>query len=163
MSWLVLPLALRGLLLPMVLMLTACQPAPPQTRIQGKTMGTYYVVKFYSEQQPDLTALQQELDTELELINDLMSTYRPESELMRFNRQQTTEPVTLTPQTATVIAEAIRIGQHRIGLLVAVKRADRLAKTGPDTVVVDARRHHQNQHLQWLKLKLKKRRRRLQK
>ncbi|CAM5201997.1 FAD:protein FMN transferase [Alishewanella longhuensis] len=43
-------------------------------------MGTYYVVKFYTEQQPDLIALQQELDTELELINDLMSTYRPESE-----------------------------------------------------------------------------------
>lgn len=108
-------------LLPLLLLLlvVGCQPAQQATeyQLQGKTMGTYYVVKFYSEQQPDLTALQQELDTELELINDLMSTYRPESELMRFNRQQTTEPVTLTPQTATVIAEAIRIGQQSGGIL----------------------------------------------
>lgn len=108
-------------LLPLLLLLlvVGCQPAQQATeyQLQGKTMGTYYVVKFYSEQQPDLTALQQELDTELELINDLMSTYRPESELMRFNRQQTTEPVTLTPQTATVIAEALRIGQQSGGIL----------------------------------------------
>jgi thiamine biosynthesis lipoprotein len=107
-------------LLPLLFLLViGCQPAQQakEYQLQGKTMGTYYVVKFYSEQQPDLTALQQELDTELELINDLMSTYRPESELMRFNRQQTTEPVTLSPQTAKVIAEAIRIGQQSGGIL----------------------------------------------
>ena len=103
----------------LLLLVVGCQPAQQakEYQLQGKTMGTYYVVKFYSEQQPDLTALQQELDTELELINDLMSTYRPESELMRFNRQQSTEPVTLTPQTAKVIAEAIRIGQQSGGIL----------------------------------------------
>ena len=33
------------------------------------------------------------------------------------------------------------------GLLVAVKRADRLAKGCPNAVVIDARRHHQHQHL----------------
>ncbi len=37
--------ALRGLLLTLLLALAGCQPTPPaQTRIQGKTMGTYYVV-----------------------------------------------------------------------------------------------------------------------
>lgn len=103
----------------LLLLLSACQPAQTarEYELQGKTMGTYYVVKFYADQQPDLAALQQELDTELELINDLMSTYRPESELMRFNLQQTTEPVTLTEQTATVIAEAIRIGEQSAGVL----------------------------------------------
>lgn len=109
----------RLLLLLLLLLVVGCQPVQQakEYQLQGKTMGTYYVVKFYSEQQPDLTALQQELDTELELINDLMSTYRPESELMRFNRQQTSEPVTLTPQTAKVIAEALRIGQQSGGIL----------------------------------------------
>lgn len=103
----------------LLLVLSACQPKQManEYEIQGKTMGTYYVVKFYSEQQPDLIALQQALDTELELINDLMSTYRPESELMRFNRQQTTAPFQLTPQTTAVIAEAIRIGQQSQGIL----------------------------------------------
>lgn len=102
-----------------IFLLVACQPAQQarEYQLEGKTMGTYYVVKFYSEQQPDLVALQQVLDTELELINDLMSTYRPDSELMRFNRQQTQDAITLTPQTAKVIAEAIRIGEQSAGIL----------------------------------------------
>lgn len=112
-------LLLRCCSLLLILLLAACQPDNHvrEYQVEGKTMGTYYIVKFYTEQQPDLVALQQELDTELELINDLMSTYRPESELMRFNRQQTTEPVSITPQTAAVIAEAIRIGQQSGGIL----------------------------------------------
>jgi len=112
-------LLLRCCSLLLVLLLAACQPDnhPREYQLEGKTMGTYYVVKFYTEQQPDLIALQQELDTELELINDLMSTYRPESELMRFNRQQGLEPVTISSQTAAVIAEAIRIGQQSEGIL----------------------------------------------
>ena len=40
----------------------------------------------------------------------------------------------------------IRPGDVIIGP-VAVKGADRLAKTGPDAVIIDACRHHQNQHL----------------
>lgn len=112
-------LLLRCFSLTVLFFLAACQPdiQHREYQLEGKTMGTYYVVKFYAEQQPDLVALQQKLDTELELINDLMSTYRPESELMRFNRQQTTDVVTLTPQTAKVIAEAIRIGEQSAGIL----------------------------------------------
>lgn len=112
-------LVLRCCSLLLMLLLTACQPAnhAREYQLEGKTMGTYYMVKFYTEQQPDLRALQQELDTELELINDLMSTYRPDSELMRFNRQQSTEPVAITAQTAAVIAEAMHIGQQSAGIL----------------------------------------------
>ena len=107
------------LLLLVMSLLSACAPekGAAEYQLQGKTMGTYYVVKFYSEQQPDLDALQQALDTELELINDLMSTYRTESELMRFNRQDSTAPFALTPQTTAVIAEAIRIGKQSHGIL----------------------------------------------
>ncbi|MBV2130664.1 FAD:protein FMN transferase [Rheinheimera sp. SM2107] len=80
-------------------------------------MGTSYSVKFFSQQPVDNQALQLQLEQELELINDLMSTYRPQSELMQFNQQQTTEPFTLNEQTAKVIAEAIRIGQQTNGVL----------------------------------------------
>lgn len=102
-----------------LLLLVACQPVEHarEYQLEGKTMGTYYMVKFYADEQPDLEALQQELDTELELINDLMSTYRTESELMRFNRQQTTDPVQLSPQTSAVIAESILLGQQSSGIL----------------------------------------------
>lgn len=100
--------------------LISCSPAQPATelhQLQGKTMGTYYVIKFYSAQAIDDEQLQQQIDTELELVNDLMSTYRPQSELMRFNHQQSSDVFPLTPQTRAVITEAIRLGHQTNGVL----------------------------------------------
>ncbi len=99
---------------------TACSPAHnagQQIQLTGSTMGTYYVVKFYSDTTTDTAALQQTIDTELELVNELMSTYRPESELMRFNRQRTTEPFMLSEPTRVVVAEALRLAQQTGGVL----------------------------------------------
>lgn len=100
--------------------LVSCSPAKPvnqQYQLDGSTMGTYYVVKFYSDTTPDLTALKQHIDTELELVNDLMSTYRPESELMRFNRHTDGSVFAISAQTRTVIAEALRIAEQTGGVL----------------------------------------------
>jgi thiamine biosynthesis lipoprotein len=108
------------LLLLFSLLLTGCSPAANNTleqTLEGNTMGTTYSVKFYSQQPVDNQALQQLIDQELELINDLMSTYRPESELMRFNQLADTAFFTLSEQTAKVVAEAIRIGQQSGGVL----------------------------------------------
>ena len=62
-----LSLAPRGLLLSLMLLLTACQPAPTQTRIQGNTMGTYYAVTLSDPFPGGQAALQGELDTLLAL------------------------------------------------------------------------------------------------
>ncbi|MDX5407508.1 MAG: FAD:protein FMN transferase [Chromatiaceae bacterium] len=100
--------------------LVSCSPAKPvnqQYQLDGSTMGTYYVVKFYSDTTPDLTALKQQIDTELERVNDLMSTYRPESELMRFNRHTDSSAFAISAQTRTVIAEALRIAEQTGGVL----------------------------------------------
>ena len=108
-------LALIGLAI-----LVSCSPAKPvneQYQLNGNTMGTYYVVKFYSSDAPDLQALQQRIDAELELVNDLMSTYRPDSELMRFNRHADNSAFTLSAQTRTVVAEALRIAEQTQGVL----------------------------------------------
>tara|TARA_R110002126_G_scaffold119373_12_gene260264 strand:+ start:3255 stop:4289 length:1035 start_codon:yes stop_codon:yes gene_type:complete len=102
------------------LWLSGCSPAqtqPQQQELHGNTMGTTYNVTFFSPEPVDSESLQQQLEVELELINDLMSTYRPESELMRFNRQQSSEPFTVSEQTAKVVAEAIRIGKQTSGVL----------------------------------------------
>ncbi|WP_240223677.1 FAD:protein FMN transferase [Rheinheimera hassiensis] len=108
-------LALIGLAI-----LVSCSPAKPLTeqyQLNGDTMGTYYVVKFYSDKAIDSNALQQQIDTELELVNDLMSTYRPQSELMRFNRHSDGSVFPLSPQTHTVVAEALRIAGQTQGVL----------------------------------------------
>lgn len=102
------------------LWLSGCSPAakqPQEQELHGNTMGTTYSVKFYSQQSVDNQTLQQQMEQELELINDLMSTYRPASELMQFNQSPGSEPFTLSEQTAKVIAEAIRIGQQTGGVL----------------------------------------------
>lgn len=100
--------------------LVSCNPAKTTTDVQqfsGNTMGTYYVVKFVHSNQVDSKALQQQVDTELELINDLMSTYRPTSELMRFNGLAANEVFVLSAPTRTVITEAIRMGKETNGVL----------------------------------------------
>ncbi|MCD1597654.1 FAD:protein FMN transferase [Rheinheimera aquimaris] len=100
--------------------ITACSPAKPgneQVQLNGSTMGTYYVVKLYSAHELDTAALQQQIDTELELVNDLMSTYRPESELMRFNRFDSGKAFPLSEQTRVVVAEALRLAEQTNGVL----------------------------------------------
>ena len=82
-------LALIGL----TFFITACSKTAPQLlHIQGQTMGTYYQVKYVldakqqSNMQLSAQALQIEIDKRLELVNNQMSTYRPDSELSRFNK-----------------------------------------------------------------------------
>ena len=98
----------------------SCSPSTTpsqQIQLNGSTMGTYYVVKFYADNEPDQQALQQAIDNELELVNDLMSTYRPDSELMRFNRHGAESAFTLSEQTALVIGEALRLAKQTEGVL----------------------------------------------
>jgi FAD:protein FMN transferase len=100
--------------------LVSCSPVHTDTeqfQLNGNTMGTYYVVKFYSSSAIDTATLQKDIDTELELINDLMSTYRPQSELMRFNRHSDSSAFPLSAQTRTVVAEALRIAEQTQGVL----------------------------------------------
>ncbi|MEH8020138.1 MULTISPECIES: FAD:protein FMN transferase [Rheinheimera] len=103
-----------------LLVISGCSPAKPaseQVQLNGNTMGTYYVVKYYDDSPIDSTDLQQQLDTELELINDLMSTYRPESELMRFNHHNDASAFAISKPTRLVVAEALRLAQQTDGVL----------------------------------------------
>ena len=84
-------LALIGL----TFFISACsKTAPKIVEIQGKTMGTYYQVKYVldpklqNNEALSAPAVQINIDERLELVNDLMSTYRPNSELSRFNKAE---------------------------------------------------------------------------
>lgn len=100
--------------------ITSCFKSEPQLlHIQGQTMGTYYQVKYVLtvEQQKDaqLTAknLQLEIDKRLELVNDQMSTYRPNSELSRFNKAK--KSLVVSEQTRHVIEVALDIFKQSNG------------------------------------------------
>ena len=82
-------------------------------------MGTSYSIKYVSDSStPSPKKLQQEIDRELELVNDRMSTYRSGSELSRFNQSRAVStPFRVSADTAKVVREAIRINRLTDGAL----------------------------------------------
>jgi FAD:protein FMN transferase len=80
--------------------------------ITGKTMGTVYNVKL--TRQPANASLQEVesgIQAILDKIDSLMSTYRADSELSRFNRFKGVGWFDVSPETAKVIAEARRVSE----------------------------------------------------
>ncbi len=75
-------------------------------------MGTLYRIKV-SELPPGTTReeLTSKIEAELDRINDQMSTYRPESEISRFNRQGTENWFEVSPETAQVVLQALRVSE----------------------------------------------------
>lgn len=100
-----------------VIFLTACSQAPQQLHLSGRTMGTTYNIKYVPVEGVDAHSLQTQVDSRLLEINKLMSTYDPDSELSRFNQWQSVEPFQLSPETADVLKEALRLGELSKGVL----------------------------------------------
>jgi thiamine biosynthesis lipoprotein len=91
-------------------LLVACggDQAPEPTVIHGETMGTTYTVKLFRGRGGEAgETLQVAIDALLEEVNDQMSTYRPDSELSRFNASPTLEWFPVSDATARVAMEAL--------------------------------------------------------
>ncbi|WP_127956980.1 FAD:protein FMN transferase [Serratia microhaemolytica] len=99
------------------LLLVGCQPK--QQNLDGKTMGTYYSIRYIpGEGTPSAREIQQGIDQQLELVNQQMSTYRSDSELSRFNRsREVNTPFPVSAATSKVTREAIRLSQLTQGAL----------------------------------------------
>ncbi|MCB0279051.1 MAG: FAD:protein FMN transferase [Calditrichaeota bacterium] len=80
-------------------------------QISGKTMGTTYHITVISSHQLDTDSFKNKVDSILQQVNMEMSTWIPESDISRFNRLQSTEPVKipddfyLVVQTANDVSE----------------------------------------------------------
>lgn len=100
-----------------VLLLTGC--GPKQENLDGKTMGTYYSIRFIpAEGTPSVATLRAEIDKRLEQVNDQMSTYQPNSELSRFNSsREVNKPFPVSAATTKVVLEAQRINRLTDGAL----------------------------------------------
>jgi len=106
----------------LLLLLTACFPsnnsAKNEILLQGNTMGTTYHIKVVSTLgEVKALNLQQKIDSVLIQVNQEMSTYIPDSELSRFNKNTSTEAVEVSSGLARVIKESIRLGQISDGKL----------------------------------------------
>ncbi len=73
-------------------------------------MGTYYSVKYVTDSsEPKPEVIQAEIDKRLEEVNDQMSTYRPDSELSRFNQFKVNTPFPVSAATATVVKKPLKL------------------------------------------------------
>ncbi|WP_339907248.1 FAD:protein FMN transferase [Symmachiella dynata] len=91
-------------------------PTVESLSLTGETMGTTYSITV-ADPPPELVAaaLQTSVDAALETVNNQMSTWRPDSELSRFNAAQTTEWVPVSPELAKVVAAAQQISKQTDG------------------------------------------------
>lgn len=90
----------------LILSLGACAP-PRATLITGNTMGTTYSVKIVDK--VDAPFLKKLIDTKLADVNQLMSTYIPESELSRLNQAPINQIFRLSKENIEVMRIARKI------------------------------------------------------
>ena len=124
-------------LLPFLLLfIVSCAPSKPtEIIISGQTMGTTYSIKVVKRPETpiDVKALQGEIDDALMQVNQLMSTYDPDSELSKLNEAEAGQPFAISEQTEYVLTEAIRLHNLSGGSLdVTVGPLVNLWGFGPD-------------------------------
>lgn len=88
--------------------------AVEEIALHGRTMGTTYSIKYWTNV-PDIPtppALQRSIDELLARIDEQMSTWRPDSELSRFNAAAAGEWFPVSPATAAVARRALEL--HRL-------------------------------------------------
>ena len=84
---------------------------PGRWRLSFETMGTdanVLLAASHAEAAQQMTA---DVIPQVERVNALMSTYKPDSEISRLNAAGADEPVALSPPTMTVLREAIRFSR----------------------------------------------------
>lgn len=95
------------------LVLGACNQTSHQPLLLvGETMGTTYTVKIMNaETTLNPESLQRNIDQLLEDINSIMSTYDPDSELSKLNRNPSRDCISLSEQLSEVIQQALKTSQ----------------------------------------------------
>lgn len=83
----------------------------------GETMGTTYHVKVICEKDKTLPKnLGDIIQAAVDEVNAKMSTYRPDSELSRFNQHATAEPFPVSAETAEVFRIALEVCKQSGGM-----------------------------------------------
>ncbi|CAM5783979.1 FAD:protein FMN transferase [Ottowia pentelensis] len=92
-------------------------PSEPfvRARLHGPTMGTRWSVLCDLEPTVDQPALQLALAAAVQQVDQQMSPWKPDSELMRLNRAAPEEWVALPPEIMTVLTRALEVGRQSGG------------------------------------------------
>ncbi len=84
-------------------------------KLSGPTMGTHFSAVVVTASEFDQQQLQTQIHAILELVDLHMSTYRPDSELVRFNHSRSTEWIDISAELCTAVADALELSVATAG------------------------------------------------
>lgn len=131
----------RVALLAATIFFTGCDNAPDAAKtpvaapvvLEGKTMGTFWRVSVVGVDAKSASALQTKIQTQLDADDQLLSTYKNDSALMRFNQSKSLSPWPVNEAMADIVTSALRIGQKTQGAMdITVGPLVNLWGFGPD-------------------------------
>jgi thiamine biosynthesis lipoprotein len=89
--------------------------APTRHVLNGPTMGTRYAAVFFAAPTAPLSVIGAALQAAVDEVDRQMSTWTPDSDLMRFNRASVGDAVPLPRRLLTVIAAGLEVGRQSRG------------------------------------------------
>jgi len=94
----------------LLLFVLAIPPVPArQYTITGRTMGTFYSIKFISMEKQTPALWQQRTDMRLKEVNAKLSMYNPRSEISLFNKYPVNQPFKLSNDFYQVMLESLHL------------------------------------------------------
>lgn len=131
------PFIRRGLLAVALLALAGCDnqsaTASKGVVLEGKTMGTFWRVSLAGVDDADQNALRGKIQAQLDGDDRLLSTYKSDSALSRFNQSRSTEPYPVTEAMSDIVTLSLRIGAKTDGAMdITVGPLVNLWGFGPD-------------------------------
>ncbi|VFZ30593.1 FAD:protein FMN transferase ApbE [Klebsiella quasipneumoniae] len=112
---------------------TPATPASTATVLDGKTMGTFWRVSVIGVDEAKAQALRAKVQAQLDADDRLLSTWKNESALMRFNHATDTRPWPVSEAMADIVTLSLRIGAKTHGAMdITVGPLVNLWGFGPD-------------------------------
>ncbi|STU64617.1 thiamine biosynthesis lipoprotein ApbE [Klebsiella pneumoniae subsp. ozaenae] len=97
---------------------TPATPTATATVLDGKTMGTFWRVSVIGvDDEAKAQALRAKVQAQLDADDRLLSTWKNDSALMRFNHAATTEPWPVSEAMADIVTLSLRIGAKTHGAM----------------------------------------------
>ncbi len=112
---------------------------PVRRAMSGPTMGTRWSALFFANQSVDIRPLQAALQTAVAAVDESMSTWNPDSALMRLNRARVGEWLAVPAELAKVLDLGLTIGRASGGAFdIGMGDAVRAWGFGPEAARPDA-------------------------
>ncbi|EIY5064787.1 FAD:protein FMN transferase ApbE [Klebsiella quasipneumoniae] len=112
---------------------TPATPASTATVLDGKTMGTFWRVSVIGVDEAKAQALRAKVQAQLDADDRLLSTWKNDSALMRFNHATDTRPWPVSEAMADIVTLSLRIGAKTHGSMdITVGPLVNLWGFGPD-------------------------------